>query len=88
MPRRRQAWYRSYQRVNAEDRIGAVMQGGTAIREERRTVELMRSVYQPSKVELEETIKINNADGRQPAPEQISRAALQPVDIKWKQWPT
>ena len=50
--------------------------------ETRRTVNLVRSDYQPSKADLEEPIDIRREGGTQPTPEQLARAALRSVDIK------
>lgn len=55
--------------------------------EARRTVKLARSEYQPSKAEPEGSIDIRREGGTQPTPEELARAALRPVDIKWKDRP-
>ena len=51
----------------------------------KRTVKLVRSSYQPTKAELEESIKLNLPDGT--TPEQIANALLRPVNIKWMDKP-
>lgn len=55
--------------------------------ERRRTVSLVRSNYQASKAELEEPIDIQREDGTKPTPEDLARAALWPVSVKWKDRP-
>lgn len=55
--------------------------------ESRRTVNLVRSEYQPSKAELEEPIDIRREDGTRPTPEELARAALRPVAVNWKDRP-
>ena len=55
--------------------------------ETRRTVNLVRSEYQPSKAELEEPIDIRRENGTQPTPEELARAALRPMSVNWKHRP-
>ena len=62
-------------------------EGGTARKETARPVNLVKSDYQPSKAELEEPIDIRRPDGTQPTPEELVRAALRPVSVKWKHRP-
>lgn len=57
------------------------------MKETPRPVNLVRSEYQPSKAELEEPIDIRREDGTAPTPEELARAALRPVDIKWRDRP-
>lgn len=57
------------------------------MKETPRPVNLVRSEYQPNKAELEEPIDIRRDDGTQPTPEDMARAALRPVDIKWRDRP-
>ena len=47
-------------------------------RAERPVVELVKSSYQPSKAELEETIDLGEL-----APEDVARALLQPADVRY-----
>ena len=49
--------------------------------EERRTVRVKPTGYQPSKAELEETIPQHKADGTRWKPEEVARALLQPVNV-------
>ena len=44
----------------------------------RRVVELAKSSYQPSKAELEETIDLGDL-----TPEEVAKALLQPVDVRY-----
>ena len=55
--------------------------------ERRRTTDSVRSEYQPGKAELEEPIDIQRKDGTKPTPEELARAALRSVGIKWKNRP-
>ena len=54
----------------------------------KRNVTLVRSAYQPSKVETEEIIDVRKADGSMPTPEELAQAALRPVNIKRKDRPS
>lgn len=56
-------------------------------RETRHTVNMVRSDYQPSKVELEEPVEIPRHDGTQPTLEELARAAHQPVSVNWTHRP-
>ena len=44
---------------------------------DRPAIELAKSSYQPSKAELEETIDLGNL-----TPEEVTRALLEPIDVK------
>ena len=46
-------------------------------RQARRTVEMVRSDYQPSKAELEEDVSIDSSF------EELMQAAVEPVEIKY-----
>lgn len=52
-----------------------------------RPVSLVRSEYQPSKVELVEPIDVTRPDGTLSTPEELACAALRPVSVNWKLWP-
>jgi len=55
---------------------------------EKRDVTLVRSAYQPTKADMEETIPAPlNPDGSRMTAEQIAAAVLRPVNIKWKDRP-
>lgn len=55
---------------------------------EKRDVTLVRSTYQPSKADMEDTIPPPlNPDGSRMTAEQIAAAVLRPVNIKWKDRP-
>ena len=55
--------------------------------EPKRTVTLVRSAYQPSKAEMEKPIDVRKADGSMPSPEELTQAALRPINLKWKHRP-
>ena len=57
------------------------------MKETPRPVNLVRSEYQPSKAELEKPIDMTRPDGMLPTPEELARAALRPVSVKWKHRP-
>ena len=52
----------------------------TEKKSERPTVELVRSIYQPSKKELEETINFGDLDLD---PEDVAKMIMQPVNIRY-----
>ncbi|MDE0704324.1 MAG: hypothetical protein OXH59_11425 [Rhodospirillaceae bacterium] len=53
-----------------------------------RDVTLVRSTYQPSKADMEDTIPPPlNPDGSRMTPEQVAASVLWPVNIKWKDRP-
>lgn len=53
-----------------------------------RDVTLVRSAYQPSKAQMEEVIPPpQRPDGTPASPEDLAKAVLQPVNIKWKDRP-
>lgn len=54
---------------------------------ERPTVELPKPGYQPSKAEPEEVVALRNRDGSAPTMEDIARAVLRPVDIRFTDKP-
>ena len=50
---------------------------------DRPVVDLVKSTYQPSKVELEECIELGDMD-----PEDVARALLQPVEVRYVSRPS
>ena len=54
---------------------------------EKLRVKMVRSDYQPTKVEQEEVIDLRNPDGSKPTPEELAQATLRPMDIEWTDRP-
>ena len=48
-----------------------------------KAVELVKSGYQPSKVEMNEEFALRKPDGTAPAVEEIAQAVFQPASIRW-----
>ena len=48
-----------------------------------KTVELVRSGYQPTKAEMEKEFKLRKADGSQPSVEDIAQAVFQKPNPRW-----
>ena len=48
-----------------------------------KTVELVKSTYQPTKSEMEEEFTLRKPDGSGPSVEDIAQAVLQPVKPRW-----
>ena len=49
-----------------------------------KTVELVRSGYQPTKAEMEEIVALGKADGSPPSVEEIAKAVCQsPGKVRW-----
>ena len=50
-----------------------------------KTVELVKSTYQPSKAEKEEAenLVISKADGSLPSLEELAQAVLRPIKVRW-----
>ena len=49
----------------------------------KRTVELVRSGYQPTKAEMDEEFKLRKSDGSQPSEEDIAQAVFQKPNPRW-----
>ena len=47
-----------------------------------KTVELVKSGYQPTKVEMEEEFTLRKPDGTAPTVEEIAQTVLQPASIR------
>ena len=47
---------------------------------EPRTVELVKSTYQPTKAEMEEELDLSHLEGQ--TPEEMAKAIVEPVTIK------
>lgn len=56
----------------------------TEKKSERPTVDLVRSTYQPSKKELEETINFGDLDL---GPEDVAKTIMQPVNVRYASRP-
>ena len=52
-------------------------------RSSRPVVELAKSIYQPSRAEMQETIDLGDMD-----PEEVARALLQPVEVRYVSRPS
>ena len=52
---------------------------------DKSVVRLKPHRYKPSKAKLEEEIVIRNADGSTPTPQELMRAAVRDVRIKYEQ---
>ncbi len=48
-----------------------------------KTVELVKSSYQPTKAEQEEEFTLRKPDGSDPSVVDIAQAVLQPVNPRW-----
>ena len=48
-----------------------------------KTVEIVRSGYQPTKAEVDEEFTLRKPDGSGPSVEDIAQAVLQPVNPRW-----
>ena len=48
-----------------------------------RTVQIVKSTYQPTKEELEEPIDLRMPDGKAPTINQLVKAVVAPVKIEW-----
>ena len=49
---------------------------------ESRTVELVKSSYQPTKVDMDEEFTLRKPDGTAPTVEEIAQTVLQPASIR------
>ena len=48
-----------------------------------RTVELVKSGYQPTKAEMDEEFTLRKPDGTAPTVEEIAQTVLQAASIRW-----
>ena len=52
-------------------------------KEKPKTVELVRSGYQPTKAEMEEEFQLRKPDGSQPSMEDIAQVMFQEPNLRW-----
>ena len=58
------------------------MPKGKKERPKPKTIELVRSGYQPTKAEMDEEFTLRKPDGTAPTVEEIARTVLQPASIR------